>query len=109
MLEHLFIFISSNLLSASTALNSLIRIAFTTPTDDFVTFLLLGASNLRYQYGRGPPYMKPAHLTGMVVGLSNRRSERGVLTAFTRAGLRVKVDGEEDRAYWEEWLIGKRG
>jgi hypothetical protein len=42
--------------------------------------------------------MKPAHLTGMVVGLSNRRSERGVLTAFTRAGLRVKVDGEEDRA-----------
>jgi len=41
--------------------------------------------------------MKPAHLTGMVVGLSNRRSERGVLTAFTRAGLRVKVDGEEDR------------
>ena len=34
------------------------------------------------------------------------RSERGVLTAFTRAGLRVKVEGEEDRAYWEEWLIG---
>jgi len=29
-----------------------------------------------------------------------------VLTAFTRAGLRVKVEGEEDRAYWEEWLIG---
>lgn len=53
--------------------------------------------------------MKPAHLTRMVVGLSNRRSERGVLTAFTRAGLRVKVDGEEDRAYREEWLIGKRG
>jgi len=47
--------------------------------------------------------MKPAHLTGMVVGLSNRRSERGVLTAFTRAGLRLKSMAKKTG------LIGKNG